>query len=81
MYYRPSLAANAAFLVLFAFSGIAHIVQGTITRKPYFLGAMICGCTAEVLGYIGRLISWNNPFSLNGFLIGICCITLVPPPA
>jgi RTA1 like protein len=78
MYYRPSLAANAAFLALFAFSGIAHIAQGTITRKPYFLGAMICGCTAEVIGYIGRLISWNNPFSLNGFLIGICCITLAP---
>jgi hypothetical protein len=78
MYYRPSLAANSAFLALFALSGLAHIAQGTITRKPYFLSAMALGCTAEVIGYIGRLMSWNNPFSLNGFLIGICCITLAP---
>lgn len=78
MYYRPSLAANAAFLALFAFSGLVHIYQGTTTRKPYFLWAMILGCISEVIGYVGRLLSWNNPFSLNGFLIGIVCITLAP---
>jgi hypothetical protein len=78
MYYRPSLAANVAFLALFALSGFAHIYQGTVTRKPYFLWAMILGCTSEVIGYSGRLMSWNNPFSLNGFLIGIVCITIAP---
>jgi hypothetical protein len=78
MYYRPSLAANAAFLALFALSGFAHIYQGTVTRKPYFLWAMILGCVTEVIGYIGRLLSWNNPFSLNGFLMGIVCITIAP---
>jgi hypothetical protein len=78
MYYRPSLAANSAFLALFALSGLVHIYQGAVTRKPYFLWAMVLGCTSEVIGYIGRLLSWNNPFSLNGFLIGICCITLAP---
>jgi hypothetical protein len=78
MYYRPSLAGNSAFLALFALSGLAHIYQGTLTRKPYFLTAMALGCLAEVIGYIGRLLSYHNPFSLNGFLIGICCITLAP---
>ena len=39
---------------------------------------MILGCVTEVLGYTGRIISWNNPFSLNGFLIQICCLTLAP---
>jgi hypothetical protein len=78
MYYRPSLAANAAFLALFALSGFVHIYQGILTRKPYFLWAMILGCIAEVIGYVGRLLSWNNPFSLNGFLIGIVCITIAP---
>lgn len=78
MYYRPSLAANAAFLALFTLSTILHAAHGTMTRKPYFTTAMILGCVAEVVGYIGRLMSWHDPFSLNGFLIGICCITLAP---
>jgi hypothetical protein len=39
---------------------------------------MILGCITECIGYAGRIISWNNPFSLNGFLINICCLTLAP---
>lgn len=77
-YYRPSLSANAAFLALFAFTGLIHLMQGIYTRKPWFTFAIGWGCTAEIIGYVGRIISWNNPFSLNGFLIQICCITIAP---
>jgi hypothetical protein len=78
MYYRPSLAANSFFLALFAVTGITHTIQGLVTRKPYFMVAMQLGCITECIGYAGRLISWHNPFSLNGFLINICCLTLAP---
>lgn len=78
MSYRPSLAANISILVLYALSGFLHIIQGTITKKPYFMYAMVLGVISEVIGYGGRIMSYQNPFSLNGFLINICCITLAP---
>ena len=77
-YYRPSFAANVAFLSLFAFTSLLHLVQGIYTKKPAFCIAVCIGCVAEILGYVGRIISWNNPFSINGFLIQICCLTIAP---
>ncbi len=77
-YYRPSFAANVAFLCLFAFTALLHLVQGIYTKKPAFTIAVSLGCIAEIIGYVGRIISWNNPFSTNGFLIQICCLTIAP---
>ena len=61
--YRPSLAANALFLALFAFSLICFILQVLLSRR--FIGftiALVSGCVLEVVGYAGRLMSWKNPF-------------------
>lgn len=76
--YRPSLAANVAFLALFALSGIVHGVQGWITKKRAFTISVLLGSISEIIGYTGRIISHHDPFDQNGFLIQICCITLAP---
>lgn len=76
--YRPSLAANASFLAFFAITGIAHTVQGILTKKRAFWIAMALGCVAEVIGYVGRIMSYSDPFGQNGFLIQICCLTIAP---
>jgi RTA1 like protein len=76
--YRPSLAANASFLTLFALTGILHAIQGVVWKKKAFWIAVVLGCIAEIVGYAGRLISHSNPFDENGFLIQICCLTLAP---
>ncbi|KAL8685549.1 MAG: hypothetical protein Q9218_007690 [Villophora microphyllina] len=39
---------------------------------------MVSGCILEVLGYIGRLMSYHDPFNENGFLMQICCLTIAP---
>ncbi|KAL8954127.1 MAG: hypothetical protein Q9222_000009 [Ikaeria aurantiellina] len=53
---------------------------------------MVSGCILEVLGYIGRLMSYHDPFNeppvktlissltvyQNGFLMQICCLTIAP---
>ncbi|KAG8420477.1 hypothetical protein J3459_011054 [Metarhizium acridum] len=31
-----------------------------------------------VLGYLGRVLSWHNPWDENGFMIQICCLTIGP---
>ncbi|KAL8678272.1 MAG: hypothetical protein Q9186_005353 [Xanthomendoza sp. 1 TL-2023] len=75
--YRPSLAANGAFLALFSLSLLAFLVQVTLSKR--FIGftiAMVSGCLLEVLGYIGRIM--HNPFGENGFLMQICCLTIAP---
>ena len=62
--YRPSLPANAVFLALFSLSLCFFIVQAALSRR--FIGftiAMVSGCALEVLGYIGRIMSWYNPFN------------------
>ena len=62
--YRPSLSTNAVFLALFSFSLCCFILQAALSRR--FIGfttAMVSGCALEVLGYIGRIMSWYNPFN------------------
>lgn len=62
--YRPSLPANAIFLALFSLSLCGFILQAALSRR--FIGftvAMVSGCALEVLGYIGRIMSWYNPFN------------------
>jgi len=61
--YRPSLAANSLFLVIFGLSTILFAVQYAFSR--HFLSftiAKIPGCALEVIGYIGRVFSDVNPF-------------------
>lgn len=62
--YRPSLAANIIFTVLFGLSTILFLGQAVLSRR--FLGftvAMVSGCILEVIGYIGRDLSYYNPFA------------------
>lgn len=68
--YLPSLAANGVFIALFCASLVCFLGQGLLSRK--FIGftvAMVCGGILEVLGYAGRIMSHNNPWSQ------VCCYT------
>ncbi|KAF4468428.1 RTA1 like family [Fusarium albosuccineum] len=77
--YRLDLAPNAAFLAIFGASLIGFVVVWIITRKgTAFNIALILGLVCEVLGYAGRILSWQNPWSENGFLVQICCLTIGP---
>jgi hypothetical protein len=61
--YLPSLAANGTLLALFSFSLCCFLFQVGLSRR--FIGftiAMVSGCILEVLGYVGRVMSWYNPF-------------------
>ena len=69
--YRPSLAANSTFLALFAIIGLVHIYLGYRWRSWGFMVGMILGCLSEIIGYAGRIMLWNNPFSFVGFMVQI----------
>lgn len=69
--YRPDLAANIAFIALFGVIGLAHAYLGFRWKAWGFMAGMLMGCLSEVIGYVGRVMMYNNPFSFNAFMIQI----------
>ncbi|CAK7562852.1 MAG: hypothetical protein SEPTF4163_000708 [Sporothrix epigloea] len=78
--YQPSIAASAVFIALFAFAIVVHAYEGFRWRQTLgsFAVPMILGLLDEIIGYIGRIVMHGNPFSFDGFLIQIICITTGP---
>ncbi|KAF2221210.1 parasitic phase-specific protein PSP-1 [Elsinoe ampelina] len=76
--YQPSVPASATFIGLFSLWLLLFVVQGVWTRTWGFTAAMVSGCVLEIVGYLGRIMIHDNPFSFNGFLIQIICITVAP---
>lgn len=69
--YRPSLAANVTFVVLFTILGLVHLFQGIRWKSWGFMAGMLMGCAAEVTGYIGRALLYENPFAYVAFMVQI----------
>jgi len=78
-YYRISLPANAAFLALFSISLLSFLVTYAVTRRATaFTFAFVAGVALEVIGYVGRIQSWQNQWGQTGFLMQIVCLTIAP---
>lgn len=67
--YRPNLAANILFLAIFALFLVSHLVIGAWYRTWTYMIAMSFGLVGEVVGYVGRVMMHDNPFSFNAFLV------------
>lgn len=69
--YRPSLPANAIFIAIFGLSMIVHIFQAYRWKQWTFGTLFSLGCIAEMVGYGGRIIMHDNPWSFVGFMVQI----------
>lgn len=76
--YRPSLAASGTLIGLYAICLIIQLFLGIKYRTWWYMGTMIAGCIVEILGYVGRILYWQNPWKQNGFLMQIILITIGP---
>ncbi|KAM0248170.1 hypothetical protein ACHAP5_003551 [Fusarium lateritium] len=76
--YRPSLAANIAFIVLYAIAMGVHMFLGIRWKQWFYMSFMMVGCLFEIIGYIGRIILYKNPFNFGGFMVQIVFITSGP---
>lgn len=76
--YYPSLPANAFFLAWFAILLIPNIIFGIRYKAWTYMLALGLGCTDEAIGYVGRVMLHQNPWSVTGFQIQICCLILGP---
>ncbi|KAF6824854.1 parasitic phase-specific protein psp-1 [Colletotrichum plurivorum] len=79
--YQPSIPVNSTFIALFALAAIIHAIQGFRAKTWGFMSSMIGGCLIEIVGYVGRLILHDNPFSFVGFLIQISRVSRNAFPA
>jgi hypothetical protein len=76
--YRPSIAANAIFIALFSVGILVHGYLGWRWKSWWFAIPVMIGCCTEIVGYIGRIMLYDNPWSFDGFLIQIILITTAP---
>lgn len=76
--YRPSLAFSGAVIGLYAIVMVLQTYLGVRYRKWGFMTAMLFGCICEILGYVGRIMYWSNPWGESGFIMQIVLITLAP---
>ncbi len=77
--YHINLAANIAFAAIFTLSLLLHTLTWITTRRAStFTCAAIMSVICEILGYIGRILSWTDPWAQLGFITQICCLTIGP---
>ncbi|GAM88480.1 hypothetical protein ANO11243_065130 [Dothideomycetidae sp. 11243] len=76
--YYPNYGLDMTLLVFFAVCAIAQILFGFWHRSWTFMIAIAGGAIMEAVGYVGRLMMHQNPWSDNAFRIQICCLILAP---
>jgi hypothetical protein len=78
--YRPSLGGNALYAAIFGVYLILNIYLGFRHKTWGYMAAMFFGLVGEIIGYIARILLYQNPFdpSGNNFLIYIVCLTISP---
>lgn len=78
--YRANLAATVFFLILFFLSTITYMAQGLYLRRTawFFAAAMCLGGLSETLGYVAKMLLWNDPFSDTGFKMSVVLLTFAP---
>ncbi|KUJ12280.1 RTA1-domain-containing protein [Mollisia scopiformis] len=76
--YYPSKPVNLILVIVFGLSLIAHLYQGARSRAWTFMVALVVGTMTEVIGYIGRLLMRNDPFSKAYLGIQLVCLTVAP---
>ncbi|KAF6233173.1 hypothetical protein HO173_008717 [Letharia columbiana] len=78
IFYRPSVGGNSVYMDIFLLILIAQIFFGVRHRTWTFLGGMVPGLLGEIIGYLGRILLWHNPYSMNFFLTYLICLTIAP---
>ncbi|KAF2802692.1 sphingoid long-chain base transporter RSB1 [Mytilinidion resinicola] len=76
--YYPSLGGNAFFAAFFGLALLVQLFQGIKWKTWTFMIGLGFGTFAECVGYIGRIIMNNNPYSQAGFNMQIVCLIIAP---
>ncbi|KAJ5301684.1 hypothetical protein N7508_006547 [Penicillium antarcticum] len=76
--YAPDYSTTVEFCVIFAICCLVQLVQMFRWRLWSFSVSVILGALTEVIGYFGRILLNQNPYSSIGFQTQIVTLTLAP---
>ena len=76
--YRPSLAANFTFIALNAVAAVVHTYLGFRWKQWWFMICMLVGVVNAIIGYVGRVLMYYNPFNFSAFMLQISRLPLFP---
>ncbi|KAL5119053.1 hypothetical protein ACEQ8H_002977 [Pleosporales sp. CAS-2024a] len=76
--YRPSIAGNVIYMLCFLALLGGQLWFGIRNRTWTFTGPICLGVFGEIIGYIGRILLYVNPFLMNNFLVNLIPLTLAP---
>jgi len=78
IHYRPSIPGNSLFLAIFVLILSIQIYQG-LHHRTYGVSLAICmGLCMEIIGYIGRILLYTDPFWKPWFLMYLIDLTIGP---
>ena len=69
--YRPSIPASVTLIALYALCMVVQSIMGVRYKQWGYMTAMLLGCADEILGYVGRILMYQNPFKQPGFIMQI----------
>ncbi|KAF7713847.1 Uncharacterized protein PECH_000840 [Penicillium ucsense] len=78
VHYQPSIGGNAFMAAAFGLLAAPAIYLGIRHKVKLFTFCFVTGLVGEVVGYVGRIMLHNNPFSKNAFLMYLICATIAP---
>ncbi|KAJ5619675.1 Efflux pump himE [Penicillium lagena] len=78
VHYQPSVPGNAFMLAAFGVLTVPALYLGITHKVKLFTGCFMVGLLGEVVGYIGRILLHNDPFSKVYFLMYLVCTTIAP---
>jgi hypothetical protein len=67
--YLPAFGPNLFFTIFFGVFIIPQIFLGVKYKTWGYMIGMVLGLLVEVIGYIGRVLLNDNPFSNDAFLM------------
>ncbi|KAF2999308.1 hypothetical protein E8E13_004780 [Curvularia kusanoi] len=79
--YRPSVAGNSIYLTFFTLLLLAQLALGWRYRSHgvwKYTAIMSVGVLGEMVGYVGRILLYQNPFLMNNFFVNLIPLTLSP---
>ncbi|KAF2715098.1 RTA1-domain-containing protein [Pleomassaria siparia CBS 279.74] len=76
--YHPSMAGNSIYLIAFVILFAAQLFYGIRKKTWTYMSALLIGIFAEAIGYIGRLMLSQNPYSMDNFLMNLVPLTIAP---
>ncbi|KAF5543311.1 parasitic phase-specific PSP-1 [Fusarium mexicanum] len=76
--YYPNLGGNVFFLLFFLSLFVAQVYLGMRCKTWSYTAALATGTLFEALGYVGRLMLHQNPWSSGGFIIQMLFLIVGP---